>query len=72
MVDLEAIHEHFKVCLVDAGPDAPGRDKSGARGIRPGDQREGKPKRRRMLGTSVKTGRSHNLPTEEKGREKEG
>lgn len=53
VVDLEAIHEHFKVCLADPAPD---RDGSSGEGVAKEASREVPPKtkKRRMVGTSVK------------------
>ena len=65
VVDLEAIHEHFKVCLVDPPP-PDGGGGSNPRGQvalpkrvdQKGQQQQEAPKKRRMVGTSVKSGRS--------------
>lgn len=58
-MDLEAIHEHFKVCLADPAPDV--GDGSSAGGAAKGASQEIPPKaikKRRMVGTSVKGSRS--------------
>ena len=66
VVDLEAIHEHFKVCLVDPPPPGGGGSSRNPRGQgalpksgdQIGQQQQEAPKKRRMVGTSVKSGRS--------------
>lgn len=64
MVDLEAIHEHFKVCLADPGVVDGSSSSNGtakdASNPQQGQQ-EGPPptvKKRRLVGTSVKGARS--------------